>query len=407
MKKNMTRRVFAAALAGAMALSLAACGGSSNGSGAGADQGAASSSGGAAIKIGGSGPLTGPAAIYGMAVKNAAEMAVSEINAKGGTQYEINFQDDAHDAEQATNAYGVLKDWGMQVSLATVTSAPAAAVAPMYRDDHIFALTPSASSLAAIYEDPDNEASPYGDMFQVCFTDPNQGKASADYFAEHPELGSKVFVIYNNEDNYSSGIYKKFMDEAKAKGLNVVGEATFMNNTVDFSVQVGAAVDAGADLVYLPIYYTPASQIFIAADSVGFKPTWFGVDGMDGILTVEGFDTKLAEGVYLLTPFSADATDDLTKNFVTNYKSKYGDIPNQFAADAYDAVYAIAKAVDAGSVTPDMSASDICDKMIEQFTSMTFDGLTGSGVTWNANGEVSKSPAAVKIENGVYVGVDG
>ena len=404
MKKDITRRIFTAALAGIVAISLAACGGSSSGSGAGQSAGGSSTSG--AIKIGGSGPLTGGAAIYGTAVKNAAEMAVAEINAKGGTQFELNFQDDAHDAEQATNAYGVLKDWGMQVSLATVTSAPAAAVAPMYRDDHIFALTPSASSLAAIFEDPDNEANPYGNMFQVCFTDPNQGKASADYFADHPELGTKIFVIYNNEDNYSTGVYKKFMDEAKAKGLDIVGEATFMNATVDFSVQVGAASDAGADLVFLPIYYTPASQIFIAADSAGYKPTWFGIDGMDGILTVEGFDTKLAEGVYLLTPFSADATDDLTKNFVANYKEKYGDIPNQFAADSYDAIYAIAQAVDAAGVTADMGASDICDKMVSQFTSMSFDGLTGKSVTWNANGEVSKTPAAVIIENGAYVGVE-
>lgn len=403
MKKKTINRVITAVLTGALALSLVACGGtSSSGSGS---QGASSGSSGA-IKIGGSGPLTGAAAIYGTAVKNAAEMAVAEINAKGGVQYELNFQDDAHDAEQATNAYGVLKDWGMQVSLATVTSAPMAAVAPMYRDDHIFGLTPSASSLAAIYEDPDNEANPYGDLFQVCFTDPNQGKASADYFKAHPELGTKIFVIYNNEDNYSTGVYKKFIDQANANGLNVVGEATFMNSTVDFSVQVGAARDSGADLVFLPIYYTPASQIFIAADSMGYKPSWFGIDGMDGILTVEGFDAKLAEGVYLLTPFSADATDDLTQNFVKNYKEKYGEIPNQFAADSYDAVYAIAKAVDAAGVTADMSASDICDKMVSQFTSMSFDGLTGKNVTWSASGEVSKTPAAVVIENGTYVGVE-
>lgn len=405
MKKRIMTKVIAAAMTGAMALSLAACGGASSGSSA-SQGGAAGSASGAAIKIGGSGPLTGAAAIYGTAVKNAAEMAVEEINAKGGTQYELNFQDDAHDAEQATNAYGVLKDWGMQVSLATVTSAPMAAVAPMYKDDHIFGLTPSASSLAAIYEDPDNETNPYGDLFQVCFTDPNQGKASADYFKSHPELGTKIFVIYNNEDNYSTGVYKKFIDQAKANGLDVVGEATFMNSTVDFSVQVGAARDSGADLVFLPIYYTPASQIFIAADSMGYKPSWFGIDGMDGILTVEGFDTKLAEGVYLLTPFSADATDDLTKKFVENYKAKYGDIPNQFAADSYDAVYAIAKAVDAAGVTADMSASDICDKMVSQFTSMSFDGLTGKSVTWSASGEVSKTPAAVVIENGTYVGVE-
>ena len=77
-----------------------------------------------AIKIGGTGPLTGGAAIYGMAVKNAAEIAVEEINAKGGIQFELRFEDDTHDAEKAVNAYNTLKDWGMQISTGSVTSKP-------------------------------------------------------------------------------------------------------------------------------------------------------------------------------------------------------------------------------------------------------------------------------------------
>ena len=196
------------------------------------------------------------------------------------------------------------------------------------------------------------------------------------------------------------------MAEAEAKGLEVVYEGTFDDsNASDFNVQLTQAQAAGADLLFMPVYYDPASIILKQAHDMGYAPTFFGVDGMDGILTLKGFDTSLAEGVYLLTPFSADATDEKTVNFVTKYQEKYGETPNQFAADAYDCVYAIYEACNNAGVTADMSASDICDKLVEQFTSMTFDGITGTNVAWSASGEVSKSPKAVMIENGVYVGV--
>ena len=414
--KKIFKTSIAVAMTICMAAAMTACGGSSSASGsapaaepaAEATEAAEAAPAGGAIKIGGSGPLTGGAAVYGQAVKNAAEIAVAEINAKGGQQFELQFEDDAHDPEKAVNAYGVLKDGGMQVSLATVTSSPGAAVAPSYQEDQIFAITPSGSSTAVIFADPDNQTGAYGNVFQMCFTDPNQGSASADYITAHADLGSKVAIIYKNDDNYSKGIRDTFVAKAAENGLEVVSEGTFDDsNAQDFTVQLGQAKDAGADIVFLPIYYDPASLILTQANQMGYAPTFFGVDGMDGILTLEGFDTSLAEGVYLLTPFSADAEDELTKNFVAAYKEKCGgEIPNQFAADAYDCVYAIAQACEAAGVTADMSAQDICAKMVEQFTTMTFSGLTGTEMTWNENGEVTKSPKAVVIKDGVYVGVE-
>ena len=414
--KRFFKTSLAVAMSVCMAAALTACGGSgSSSSSAPADSAAATegeageaAASGAAIKIGGSGPLTGPAAVYGQAVKNAAEIAVAEINAKGGLQFELDMEDDAHDPEKAVTAYGVLKDWGMQLSLATVTSAPGAAVSPSYAEDKIFAITPSGSSTAVIYADPDNLSGAYGNVFQMCFTDPNQGTASADYILAHADLGSSVAIIYKNDDNYSKGIHDTFVAEASSKGLSVVYEGTFDDsNAQDFTVQLGQAQEAGADIVFLPIYYDPASIILKQADQMGYKPTFFGVDGMDGILTLEGFDTSLAEGVYLLTPFSADATDELTVNFVNAYKEKCnGEIPNQFAADAYDCVYAIAQACEAAGVTADMSADEICEKLTAQFTSMTFSGLTGAEMTWSETGEVTKSPKAVVIQNGAYVSAE-
>ena len=351
-----------------------------------------------AIKIGGTGPLTGGAAIYGMAVKNAAEIAVEEINAKGGIQFELRFEDDTHDAEKAVNAYNTLKDWGMQISTGSVTSKPCEATSAETYADRIFALTPSASSVATV-TGKDNQ-------FQMCFTDPNQGSASAQYIADK-KLASKVAVIWKNDDVYSKGIYETFMAAAPGLGLEVVSDTTFNDgNATDFSVQIADAQSKGAELVFLPMYYDAASLILTQASAAGYAPIWFGVDGMDGILSLEGFDTSLAEGVYLLTPFNADSDDEATKAFVAKYQEKFGEIPNQFAADAYDVVYAYAQACEAAGITADMSAEEICDKMIEQFTSMTFNGLTGEGMTWGADGTVTKSPKGMIIENGAYVGID-
>ncbi len=409
-------------LAGAMlAMSLVGCGGGNSGGGTSsnesdtgssnedtssasdnntADNGSDESTGsaGGSFKVGGTAPLTGGAAIYGNAAKNGAQIAVDEINAEGGTvTFELNYQDDEHDAEKAVNAYNTLKDWGMQLSLGSVTSKPCEATAAETYADRIFALTPSASSVA-VTADKDN-------MFQMCFMDPNQGNASAQYISDQ-KLGSKVAIIWKNDDVYSTGIHDKFVEEAATRGLEIVSDTTFTDASAnDFTVQLGDAKDKGADLVFLPMYYQPASLILTQANDMGYAPKFFGVDGMDGILTMEGFDPKLAEGVMLLTPFNADAEDEKTKSFVEKYQSQFGEVPNQFAADAYDCIYAYKAAIEASGVTPDMTAEDICEKMVATFPTLTIDGLTGSGMTWDATGAVSKTPKGMVIQNGGYVGM--
>ncbi len=352
----------------------------------------------AAFKIGGTGPLTGGAAIYGNAAKNGAQIAVDEINALGGIQFELKYEDDEHDAEKAVNAYNTLKDWGMQISLGSVTSTPCVATGAETFADRIFALTPSASA-TAVTEGKDN-------MYQMCFADPNQGSASAQYIFDK-QLGTKIAVIYKNDDVYSKGIYSTFESKAKELGLAIVSTTTFTEDSqTDFSVQLTDAKNKGADLVFLPIYYTPASLIFQQAKAMDYAPKYFGVDGMDGILTLESFDASLAEGVMLLTPFNADSADARTASFVSKYKEAYGETPNQFAADGYDCVYAYKAALEAAGCTPDMSAADICEKLVATFPTITFDGLTGAGMTWAASGEVSKTPKGMVIQSGAYVGMD-
>ena len=393
------------AVASAMVMAMAGCGNTDNGSAAtgtnAATESAAASdsaASGSVFKIGGIGPTTGAAAIYGSAVMNAAQIAVDEINEAGGINgYQVEFkaEDDQSDAEKSVNAYNSLKDWGMQVLMGTVTTTPCIAVADKTAEDGMFEITPSASSTDVIEND---------NVFQACFTDPNLGTASAQYIGEN-KLATKVAVIYDSSDVYSSGIEATFVKEAANQGFEVVAEEAFTaDSKTDFGTQLQKAKDAGADLLFLPIYYQEASIILKQADTMGYKPKFFGVDGMDGILTVENFDTKLAEDVMLLTPFAADAKDKTVQNFVKTYKEKYEDTPNQFAADSYDAVYALKAAIEESKATTDMSASDMCDALKGAMTKIKMQGLTGGkdGLTWNESGEVTKSPKAVIIKNGAY-----
>ncbi|MDR1560053.1 MAG: ABC transporter substrate-binding protein [Clostridiales bacterium] len=365
------------------------------------------------FKIGGTGPLTGGAAIYGNAAKNGAAIAVEEINALGGIQFELQYQDDEHDAEKAINAYNALKDWGMQIFLGSVTSTPSVATSAESSNDRIFFLTPSASSaevlggvadpLTGIVNTPRKD-----NVFQMCFVDPNQGLASAQYIFDK-NLGSKIAVIYKNDDVYSMGIYNSFKIKADELGLEIVSATTFTESSQnDFNVQLTEAKNAGAELIFLPMYYTPASLIMAQAKSMSYAPKFFGVDGMDGILTMDGFDKSLAEGVMLLTPFNADATDKLTADFVKKYSDQFGEVPNQFAADGYDCVYAYYNALTAAGCTPDMTASEICEKLIPTFTggNFKFDGLTGNGMQWDDTGAVTKSPKGMIIQSGAYAGMD-
>lgn len=405
----MKKKVLSVFLTAAMAVScMAGCGGSGE-----ATEGTASNAGtenaaetsdapdGTVFKIGGIGPITGDAAIYGNAVMNSAQIAVDEINAAGGIngfQVEFKFEDDQNDAEKSVNAYNSLKDWGMQMLMGTVTTTPCVAVSDMTAQDGMFELTPSASSTDVIVND---------NVFQACFTDPNQGSASAQYIAEN-QLATKVAVIYDSSSVYSSGIQATFVEEAAAQGLEVVAEEAFTaDSKTDFSTQLQKAQSAGAELVFLPIYYTEASIILTQANSMGYAPTFFGVDGMDGILGVKNFDTSLAEGVMLLTPFAADAQDEKTQAFVAKYKEMCnGEIPNQFGADAYDAIYIMKAAMEEAGVTPDMSMDEMGAALSEAMTKITVDGLTGEGMTWQATGEVSKAPKAVVIKDGAYAAME-
>lgn len=342
--------------------------------------------------IGGIGPVTGGAAVYGNAVKNGIQLAIDEINAAGGVngiKLELNFQDDEHNEEKAVNAYNTLKDKDMKLLIGTVTSNPCVAVAAETVKDNMFQLTPSGSAVDCVAND---------NAFRICFNDPNQGTASAQYIAQN-NVATKVAVIYDSSDVYSTGIYEKFNAEAAVQGIEVVAaEAFTADSKTDFSVQIQKVQESGAELLFLPIYYQEAALILQQANKAGLEVKYFGCDGLDGIIDQLGEDVAIAEDVMLLTPFAADAQDEKTVAFTTAYKNAYNnEVPIQFAADGYDAVYAVKAAMEQANITDaSISASDLCDALKTAMTEISLEGVTGN-ITWDADGEPTKDPKAMKI----------
>ena len=398
------KKVLSAILAASMVLSLAACGQQksteSKASGESKAEGQSQTGAeGAVWKIGGIGPVTGGAEVYGLSCKNAQQLAVDEINAAGGIngyKVEIEFDDDEHDAEKSVNAYNHLKDWGMQMLLGTVTSAPCIQVSNESVKDNMFQLTPSGSA-------PDCIAN--SNTFAVCFSDPQQGEKSAEYIGSH-KLATKIGILYDSSDVYSSGIHDSFVENAEKNGLQIVADEQFTaDNKTDFNIQLQNIRNSGAELVFLPFYYTEAALVLKQSKDMGYSPIFFGCDGMAGILNLDGFDKSLAEGLMLLTPFSADAKDEKTQKFVAAYKERFKEVPIQFAADTYDGMYAIKEAAEKANLNPSMSVEEIGKEMEQAITEIQLEGLTGT-ITWNADGYPSKEPKAVVIKDGAYQSIE-
>ena len=390
MNPAMNRRSLIAGVAGLGAAGILA--GCSNGGSS--DGGSAASSDGAAFKLGTIGPLTGDTATYGVSVTNGVEMGAEDFSTKD-FPLTVKKEDSQGKPETAVNAYGTLRDWGMQALVGPTLTGTSVSVSEKCQSDRVFMIAPVATA-ADVTADKDC-------VFRGCFTDPNQGKNAAKWLAKN-KPDAKIAIIYQSDDAYSQGICTAFTEEAKADKLNLVKpDLAFKTDTAtDFKVQLGQAQDAGADLIFCPPYYTPASVILKQASDMGYKFTMMGCDGMDGLLSIKGFDTSLAEGVLMTTAFSAD--DPANAEFVKAYKDKYGDTPDQFAATAYDCVHAVAEACKKAGLSLDTTAEDACDQLAKAFTEITVDGLTGS-LTWTSDGEVSKEAKVFEIQGGKYVAV--
>ena len=381
----MNRRSVIASAAGLGAMSiLAGC--SSNGGDSG------SASGDASFKIGTIGPLTGANASYGKSVTQAVELGCKDFSTKE-LPLVSKAEDDQADGEKAVNAFNTLLDWGMQALVGpTTTGASVAVAAECGNDPETFMITPSASS--------EDVTKGKDCVFQVCFTDPNQGVNAAKFLAEK-YANEKFVLFYNSGDAYSSGIADSFKVQAAKSKLEIVDEETFKDDSAtSFTNQLTKAKQAGATMIFAPIYYTPASVLLKNAKDMGYDVKMMGCDGMDGILGVEGFDTSLAEGLLLMTPFSAD--DEKNADFVKAYKDAYDETPNQFAADAYDCVHAIVEAIDKADIDITADGADIAGDLAKAMRKIKIEGLTGE-LTWNDEGQVEKPATAYVIQDGKYI----
>ena len=373
--KSMFKKTFAAVMALAMILGLTACGGKNY------------TAKNTEYVIGFSGPLTGPAAVYGVAVQNSAQMAVDEINAAGGlngVKFKLVAKDDTHDATKVAANYSSMLEEGMQVSLGTVTTAPGLEFTKLSAEDNVFFLTPSASG----DDIPKND-----NGYQMCFADGNQGAVAADYVNS---IGiKKIGIFYKSDDAYSNGIYKQFKSKLD-KSIETV-EAVFTGEAKDFSTQISTLKDC--TFIFMPIYYEPATVFMTQAkDIIAKDAIYYGCDGFDGLAGQFEDFSVIPQEVSMLSHFDSKATEGAAAEFIKKYTEKFGaDTLNQFGASAYDCVYAIYNAMkgamDAGKeIDKTISASDLCDILKAEFKGgFTYSGVTGSNIKWQDNGYVTKT----------------
>lgn len=337
--------------------------------------------------IGLTGPLTGSASQYGISVQRGAQIAVDEINAAGGlngVKFSLNMKDDKATAADASTGYDALYEEGMQVSLCSVTSGSAESFASRADEDGVFSLTPSGSSDKVI------NASKYA--FRVCFGDPDQGTLAAEELAKNY---NNIGAIYDNSDAYSQGIYEAFKAEMAKLGKSYKEQTFDAENKRDFSTQAEALKDC--DAIFLPIYYTEAGLIAKACAAKGCTAVLFGCDGLDGVK--EQIDSTVTAKIKYITPFDVNSTDAKVKTFVDEFKAKYSDTPDQFAADAYDGVYIIFNAMKtAGVNNVKVDPAVLGDALISVVASKDFSytGVTGA-MTWDASGACSKEPVIVEL----------
>ncbi len=386
-KEEVMKKFLAVVMALAMVFSFAACGDGGNKGGHADNE----------LYVGGIGALTGDYANYGLSVKYGAEVAVEEINAAGGIngmKIVFDMQDSQADPESAKSAYGKLMDWGMDISIGTVMSGEMASVAAESANDDMFMISPSASNDTCL------DAS--SNAFRICFYDSYQGIAAADYVKENL-AGKKVAVFYQSDLDYSIGLYESFDAQAKKDGIDIVAVQSFTSDEKDYTTQINALADSGAEVVFIPIYAAEASMFLsqakngtdnaVFADGVYF----FGCDGLDGILGKVAGNEATANNVLMLTPFAESSTDPAVQKFVAAYQAKTGAVPDQFAADGYDAVYVIKAVLESMGVSKSSEVSGA--KVAEAITKLSYTGVTGE-MTWEANGNTNKLAMAIIYNNG-------
>jgi len=351
------------------------------------------------LKVGGIAPMSGSLATYGISLQRGAQLAAEEINALGAVQFDLRFEDDENDPEKSVAAYRSLEEWGMKVFLGSATSAPNVATSGLSNADLIFTFNPTESSTEALGGTSSTPRREH--VFQMGLSDAGQGDFSAQYLkGQFPD--SKVAVLYESDNPFSTGACNSFQTTAGALGLNIVSISSISDSNDDFTAQLTAARDSGADLVFLPVYYDTAALVLTQANKLGYSPSFFGTDGMSQILSADDFDPALAENLMFIASFLPIASDGATKKFIEAYQAKYNELPNQFAAAAYDSIHAIYGSLYLSQGLSTMNRDQLTPLMTELVGgTLVFTGLSGDDLNWDETGTSPRQSRVAVIRDGV------
>lgn len=379
-----SKKMIAAGAAAVMAMSLAGCSGGSMDD----SSNSSSAASGDTITIGSVTTNSGTAAAYGEAEVKGFELAVSEINAKGGIngkKVKLESMDDKGDATEASNAYNKLAADNNVIAVAGPTiSATTAAVAPLADQTKLVTIAPAATSDSI-------ETGNY--LFRTCFKDSYQGEVAARFAAENLKV-KKVAVLYGTGDPYSSGVGEAFAKAAEKLGMQVVDkESSSSADDTEYSAQLQKIQASGAELLYAPYYYSVAGPYIIPqARSVGFEGYVMGPDGYDG-LKLTG-DKSQYNKTFYTTHYSADDTSNTkVQDFIKSYKSKNNAEPNAFAALGYDTIYMIKQAIEKAG--KNATREDVRNAV----AGMSFEGVTGK-FTMDKSGSPTKSVIVLELKDG-------
>lgn len=341
------------------------------------------------IKIGGLGPLTGPVAIYGVSATNGSKLAFEEINKNGGIlgkKVDFILLDEKGDSTEAVTAYNKLVDNDIVALVGDVTSKPTLAVAEIAADDNMPMITPTGTQFNI------TEAGP--NVFRVCFTDPYQGVILAK-LAKEKLQAKTVAVIVNNSSDYSDGVAKTFIEEAKKLGINIVAKEGYGEGDKDFRPQLTKIAATNPDVLLIPDYYEQAALITTQARELGMKSQFIGPDGWDGVAkALDSSSYGAIEGSYFTNHYSLDDQSEKVQNFLKAYRKKYGEDPSAFSALSYDAAYLMKDAIEKAGSTEK-------DQIIEALKNSNFNGVTGH-LTFDEKNNPIKAVTVLKIVNGKY-----
>lgn len=342
------------------------------------------------IKVGGMGPLTGSAAMYGITVDKGAKLAFEEINANGGVlgkKFEYISLDEKADPIEAVNAYNKLTDEGVVAILGSVTSKPTLAVAELAAQDGIPMITPTGTQINITDAGPN--------IFRVCFTDPYQGSTLAKFSKD--KLGAKTAAIMvNTSSDYSDGIANAFIKQAEKEGIKVVAKEGYSDGDKDFKAQLTKINSENPDILVVPEYYELSALIATQAREIGMKSTFVGPDGWDGIIgALDSSSYSVVDNSYFTNHYSTEDNNEKVQSFLKKYREKYNEEPTAFSALAYDTVYVLKNAIDKAGTTDKA-------ELTKAIKASDMDGVTGH-LTFDENNNPIKAVTIIKVQDGKYI----